>query len=179
MFTRKARLWVIGIAVILLGWTIYQQVYEISFALGIGIVLLVWGYYREGTVVMAAREFHNRNYDRAEELLKEIEDPDRLGRHRRGFYEFIYGNVKLHRQKYDEAEQHFQIASRFPLRNQNDKAIVLVHLANLSLRKGEYDRAHAYIEKAKAYRITSRVKSIIQKIEQEITKQSDREYYTP
>ncbi len=170
MFTKKARLWVIAIAVILLAWTISQQVYEITAVLGIGIALLVWGYFREGTVVMAAREFHAKNYDGAEELLKEIEDPDRLGKHRRGFYEFIYGNVELHRHNYEEAEKHFQIASKFPLRNQNDKAIVLVHLANLNLRKRDFERASAYVEKAKTYKITSRVKNIILRIESEINK---------
>lgn len=163
-------MWVIGIAVLLLAWTISKQVYEITGAIGIGIALLIWGYFREGTVVMAAREFHSKNYDRAEELLKEIEDPDRLGRHRRGFYEFIYGNVELHRHNYEEAEKHFQIASNFPLRNQNDKAIVLVHLANLNLRKKDYERASAYVERAKTYKITSRVKNIILKIESEINK---------
>lgn len=170
MFTKKARFWVIGVAVFLLGWTISQQVYEITAIIGIGIALLVWGYFREGTVVMAAREFHAKNYDGAEELLKEIEDPEKLGRHRRGFYEFIYGNVELHRQNYEQAEKHFQIASNFPLRNQNDKAIVLVHLANLNLRKKEFERASAYVERAKSYKITSRVKKIIEKIESEINK---------
>ena len=170
MFTKRARFWVIGVAVFLLGWTISQQVYEITAIIGIGIALLVWGYFREGTVVMAAREFHAKNYDGAEELLKEIEDPEKLGRHRRGFYEFIYGNVELHRQNYEQAEKHFQIATNFPLRNQNDKAIVLVHLANLNLRKNEFERASAYVERAKSYKITSRVKKIIEKIESEINK---------
>lgn len=170
MFTKRARFWVIGVAVFLLGWTISQQVYEITAIIGIGIALLVWGYFREGTVVMAAREFHAKNYDGAEELLKEIEDPEKLGRHRRGFYEFIYGNVELHRQNYEQAEKHFQIATNFPLRNQNDKAIVLVHLANLNLRKKDFDRAAAYVERAKSYKITSRVKKIIEKIESEINK---------
>jgi len=170
MLTKKARLWVIFIAMILLGWTISQKVYEISAVVGIGIGLLIWGYFREGTVVMAAREFHAKNYETAEELLKEIDDPDRLGKHRRGFYEFIYGNIELHRHNYEEAEKHFQIATKFPLRNQNDKAIVLVHLANISLRKKDLERARAYTEKAKTYKITARVKDIIQKIESEINK---------
>ena len=119
---------------------------------------------------MAAREFHAKNYDEAEVLLKEIEDPDRLGKHRRGFYEFIYGNLELHRHNYDEAEKHFQIASKFPLRNQNDKAIVLVHLANINLRKKDVERARAYVEMAKTYKISLRVKDIIAKIESEIKK---------
>jgi tetratricopeptide (TPR) repeat protein len=119
---------------------------------------------------MAARAFHAKNYDEAEVLLKEIEDPDRLGKHRRGFYEFIYGNLELHRHNYDEAEKHFQIASKFPLRNQNDKAIVLVHLANINLRKKDVERARAYVEMAKTFKISLRVKNIIEKIETEIKK---------
>lgn len=168
MFTRKARLAVIIIAGILLAWAVYEKVYEIAALAGIGIILLVWGYFSEGTVVMAAKEFHHKNYDKAEELLLEIEDPERLNKYRRGFYEFIYGNIELHRQNYNKAEQHFQLATHFPLRNQNDKALVWVHLANLSLRKKEYERAAAYLSKARALKITSRVQHIIQKIEQEI-----------
>ena len=168
MLTRKARLWVIGIAVLLLIWTVYEQVYEVTAATALMIGFLIWGYFREGTVVMAAREFHAKNYEEAEILLKEIEDPDRLGRHRRGFYEFIYGNLELHKHNFEEAEKHFQIASRFPLRNQNDKAIVLVHLANINLRRKDKEKAKAYVEKAKTFKISARVKSIIEKIESEI-----------
>lgn len=168
MLTRKARLWVLAIAVLLLFWTLYEQVYEVTAATFLMIGFLIWGYFREGTVVMAAREFHAKNYEEAEILLKEIEDPDRLGRHRRGFYEFIYGNLELHKHNYEEAEKHFQIASRFPLRNQNDKAIVLVHLANINLRKKDKEKAKAYVEKAKTFKISARVKNIIEKIESEI-----------
>jgi tetratricopeptide (TPR) repeat protein len=171
MLTKKARIWVIAIAFILMFWTLFEQVYEISAVIAIGIALLVWGYFREGTVVMAAREFHEKNYQAAEDLLKEIKNPDKLSRHRRGFYEFIYGNLELKRENYAEAEKHFQIASRFPLRNQNDKAIVLVHLANLNLRRKDPERALAYVEKAKTFKITTRVKNIIGNIEQEINLQ--------
>jgi len=171
MLTKKARIWVVAIAFILLVWTLFEQVYEISAVIGIGIALLIWGYFKEGTVVMAARKFHEKDYDAAEELLKEIEDPDKLGKHRRGFYEFIYGNIELKRENYQEAEKHFQIATKFPLRNQNDKAIVLVHLANINLRKKEPERARAYVEKARAFKITARVKNIIENIEHEIKSQ--------
>jgi tetratricopeptide (TPR) repeat protein len=170
MFTRKARLIVIIIGVVLLVWTLYSQVYEIAIVVAAAITLLILGYFREGTVVMAAREFQNKNYQRAEELLKEIPDPDRLKKRRRGFYEFIYGNIELDRKNYDEAERHFQIASRFPLRNQNDKAIVLVHLANLNLRKQNYIRSKAYVEHARTLKISSRIQHIIEKIESEIEK---------
>lgn len=172
MLTRTARLVAIFIGFVLLGWTIYETVYQISAVVGLGIGLLIWGYFKESSVVIAAREFHHKNFERAEELLKEVHDPDRLSRHRRGFYEFIYGNIELNRGNFEQAEEHFQIASKFPLRNQNDKALVLVHLANLNLRKNDHGRAISYIEKAKTYKITSRVKNIIIRIENEINSKS-------
>jgi tetratricopeptide (TPR) repeat protein len=168
--TQKVRLAVLAIAAILLGWTIYQQVYEISAIVVLGILLLTWSYFRQGTVLLASKAFHDKDYVKAEDLLRQIKDPDRLSKNRRGFYEFIYGNIELNRNNFDEAERHFQIASRFPLRNENDKAIILVQLANLSLRKQDFEKAKAYAEKAKSLKISARVQNIIQKIEKEIPK---------
>ena len=166
--THRARLAVIVVAILLLGWTIYQQVYEISAIVLLGIGLLVWSYFKQGTVMLAAKAYQQKDYVKAERLLKEIKDPDYLSRNRRGFYEFIYGNIELNRNNFDGAERHFQIASRFPLRNENDKGIILVQLANLNLRKKEYEKAKTYIESARTLKISARVQNIIEKIEKEI-----------
>lgn len=166
--TRKVRLIVFGITLILLGWTLYERVYEVSSIVGLCLVLLIWSYFKQGTVMLAAKAFHQKDYEKAEKLLKEISDPDRLSRKRRGFYEFIYGNIELQRENFEASEKHFQIASRFPLSNENDKGIILVHLANLNLRKHDYEKAKAYTDRAKDLKISTRIQNIIQKIEQEI-----------
>jgi tetratricopeptide (TPR) repeat protein len=166
--TRKARLFVFGITLILLGWTIYERVYEVSAIVGLFLGFLIWSYFKQGSVMLAAKAFHQKDYDKAEELLREIKDPDKLSRKRRGFYEFIYGNIELQRENFELSEQHFQIASRFPLQNENDKGIILVHLANLNLRKHDYEKAKAYTDKAKDLKISVRIQNIIKKIEQEI-----------
>jgi len=158
-----------GTALIFL-WALYQAQYEIAAISGLSVLLLIWSHYRLGTVMLASKAFQQKDYEKTERLLLEIRDPDRLARSRRGFYEFIYGNIELHRENFDEAERHFQIASRFPLRNENDKAIILSHLANLNLRKGDYEKTKAYTAKAKTLKITSRVRHIIEKIEKEIPK---------
>ncbi|HEY0176243.1 MAG TPA: hypothetical protein VGC08_07690, partial [Pedobacter sp.] len=62
-------------------------------------------------------------------------------------------------------EFHFQISSRFPLGGKSDKSFVLIHLANLALRKKDKVRAMAYAEKAKELAGTDRAKEIINKIE--------------
>ncbi len=168
MFTAKARLIVGIIAVILLGWTLYSRVYELSAILAFGLILLAWFYFKTGTLVLASKAFNNKNYEKTESLLREIKHPDMLSKTRRGFYEFMYGNIELKRNNFPKAETHFQIATRFPLRNENDMGLVLVQLANLNLRKPDYIKARAYIETAKALKLSSRVHNIIQKIEKEI-----------
>lgn len=172
MISTKVRFAVLALAVICLGVALYLAAYEPAALLALAIALLIRGYFKDGTVVLAAKAFRNKDYDKAERLLKEIKNPDYLRKNRRGYYEFILGNVALHRQDYEEAETHFQIASRFPLGSENDKGIVLVHLANLNLRKKDYVRVRAYIEKARELKISARIEDIIEKIEQEIQKGS-------
>ncbi|MDF3079215.1 MAG: Uncharacterized protein K0S09_3104 [Sphingobacteriaceae bacterium] len=172
MLTRNVRLAIIAVAAALLAWSLINNFYQIAGIAGVSIALLVWSHFKQGSVVLAAQAFYKKDYEKTERLLQEIDDPDRLSRNRRGYYEFMYGNIELHRENFEEAEYHFQIASRFPLRSQNDTGLILVQLANLNLRKQNFDKVKAYIEKAKTLNISARVKNIIQKIEQEIPQTS-------
>lgn len=167
MFTRRTRLLIISASIILGAWTIYQQVYEITSMILMGICLLVWGYFYEGTVIMAARAFHTKQYAQAERLLKDIKYPVYLGKHRRSFYEFIYGSIELQRGNFDKAEQHFLLSNNFPLRNSNHQGTVLVHLANINLRKNDIYKAQIYLGKAQKLKVTSRLNQIIETIRQE------------
>ena len=170
MITTRIRFAVIAIALILLSWTIYEQVYEISALAGFGIMFLIYGYYKEGTVLLAAKAYHNKDLEKAEKLLREVKNPDRLLRKRRGYYEFMLGNIELKKENFSDAERHFQIASRFQVKNENEKGLILLQLANLNFRKKEFDKAKAYTSTAKELKISSRVKHIIEKLELEIEK---------
>ena len=170
MLRASIRFALIGIAILALAWAVYAHAYEVSALIGLLVAYLFWSYFKHGTVALAAKAYHNKDLGKAEQLLKEIRNPDRLARNRRGYYEFMLGNIELQKQNFAAAETHFQIASRFPLKNQNDKGIVLVQLANLNLRKKEFEKAEAYINVAKELKISARVQSIVQKIELEIQK---------
>jgi len=93
-----------------------------------------------------------------------------LSKERRGFYEFMRANIALKRDDFEAAEHHFQIASRYPLGGKNDKAYVLIHLANLALRKRDAQKALVYTEKAKELATSSRALEIIKNIEKEAKK---------
>jgi len=170
MFTNNARIILVGFFLALGLFFSYQQVYELMAASLMFIILVIWGYFKEGTVIMAAKSFHKKDYARAEALLLQISRPNWLSKKRRGFYEFIMGGVALQRQDYSNAEIHYELAAQYPLRTANDHVAALVHVANISIRQGNYDKARAYIQLAENNRnnITAKMKEVIAKLEQEL-----------
>lgn len=175
MMTSKVRGIVIAVASILMLWTFYEGTYQVGVMVLGGIGYLIWSHYREGTVFMATQAFQQQDFERTRVLLDDIKRPDLLRKKRRNYYEFMSGNLALKTEDYDAAERHFQIASRLPFRRPNDKAIILINLANINLRRKDYERVKAYVDVARELEVTSRVAQIINKIENEIPKDK-REY---
>lgn len=172
MFTNRARILVIGVFVILMALAINLRVYEIAAVVGMFILMLIWGYFKEGTIVMAAKAFHNKDYNKAESLLQQVHKPDWLSKKRRGFYEFIYGGICLQRQDFTEAEKHYEIAAQYPLRSVNDHVAALVHVANLSIRHNDFEKAKAYLALAdkQEEKTTAKMKEVIKRLHQELDK---------
>ncbi len=144
----------------------YDQI-QLAVLAGFFFAFVVWSHFKHSSILLASKYFKNGDYERTEKILGEVPNPDRLARNRRGYYEFMRANIALKREEYETAERHFQIASRFPLGGKNDKAFVMIHLANLALRKKDMERTRAYLERAKELAVTPRAQEIISKIEQE------------
>jgi hypothetical protein len=166
----KIRLIIIALAVIALAYCLVTgYYYTCVYILGL-IGYMVWSQYRDGTVFLATQAFHKQDYEKTKTLLAEIKKPDHLRKGRRNFYEFMMGNIALKEEKIEEAEYHFQLASRLPWRKDYEKAMVLINLANINLRKKEYDRTETYLSVADKLALTQRQKDIVQKIKSEIEK---------
>ena len=103
--------------------------------------------------------------------MSQITQPSWLSKKRRGFYEFIMGGIALQKQDYEAAEKHYELAAQYPLRTVNDHVAALVHVANISIRLGDYDKARDYLQRAEKLKdhITAKMKDVIAKIEQELT----------
>ncbi|MBK1439377.1 hypothetical protein JHJ32_05200 [Parapedobacter sp. ISTM3] len=168
--TSRARAVVLALAFLLLVWAVYEQSYQLASMIAGAMGYLTWSHYREGTVFIATQAFQNHDYDKAKRLLADIKKPQYLRKGRRNYYEFMSGNLALKAGDYETAERHFQIASRLPFRRPNDKAIILINLANINLRKRDFERVKAYTALARKLEVTSRVAQIINKIENEIPK---------
>ncbi len=172
MFTNRARVLVIGAFIIMLAVSVNFQVYQISAVIVMFIGLLIWGYFKEGTIILAAKAFHNKNYEKAEGLLNQVSNPKWLSKKRRGFYEFIMGGICLQKQDFDAAEKHYEIAAQYPLRTANDHVAALGHVVNISIRHGDYEKAKAYLQLADKYedKINAKMKDVINRLHQELKK---------
>ncbi|PTQ95161.1 hypothetical protein C8P68_106376 [Mucilaginibacter yixingensis] len=174
MFTNRARLFVIAAFLLLCAFFMYQHTYELVGVAVIFIVMLLWGYFKEGPIILAAKSFHNKDYDKADALLKQIRNPDLLSKKRRGFYEFIMGGICLQRQDFEEASAHYELAAQYPLRTANDHVAALVHVANISIRLGNFEKAATYLQlaKEKEEQVTAKMKAVIEKIEMELERKN-------
>ena len=172
MFTNRARILVIGAFVIVMAIAIQLRIYEIAAVVALFILMLIWGYFKEGTIIMAAKAFHNKDYNRAESLLLQISRPAWLSKKRRGFYEFIYGGISLQKQDFAEAEKHYETAALYPLRSINDHVAALVHVANLSIRHSDFEKAKIFLALADKHeeKITAKMKDVIKRLHQELDK---------
>jgi tetratricopeptide (TPR) repeat protein len=131
---------------------------------------LAWDYIRQGTLIVAAKYFHHKDYEKAERTLLEILNPKWLSKNRRGYYEFLMGGVCLQKQDFEDAERHYEVAAQYPLRSVNDHVAALVHVANISIRQGNFEKAKAYIELTDKHRndINAKMKDVIQRLRDEI-----------
>lgn len=149
---------------------VYYNQYQLAAVTGFLFLFIIWSHFRHSSVLMASKYFKNNEFDKAKLMLAEVPNAERLSKNRRGYYEFMQGNLALKEEDYEKAEYHFQVASRFPVGGKNEKAYVLIHLANLALRKKDKEKAEAYTKLAKELAESSRSKDIIVKIEKEIGK---------
>ena len=172
MFSNKARLFVIGLFTIMLVFFVYQHVYQLAAFCGLMVIAIVVEYFRQGTLVLAAKYYHTKDYNKTAQLLAQIKKPGWLSKKRRGFYEYMMGGIALQKQDFDAAELHYELAAQYPLRSVNDHVAALVHVANISIRQGKYDKANAYLQLAaqNGDKMTAKMKAVIDRLKQELKK---------
>ncbi len=172
MFSNRTRLFIGTIFLLSLILLVDKHWYELASVALMMIVLLGWDYLRQGTLVVAAKYYHHKDYGKAEHSLLEILKPAWLSKHRRGYYEFLMGGVCLQKQDFEEAEKHYEIAVQYPLRSVNDHVAALVHVANISIRLGNFEKAKAYLELSEKHneKINAKMRDVIKRLHDELKK---------
>lgn len=166
--TSKTRYIVIAVAVAFLLYVLYEGMYNYSFYIFGFIGYLVWSHFRENSVFLATQAFHKQDYEKTKELLLDIKYPDQLRKGRRNYYEFMWGNILMKEGNIEEAEYHFQMASRLPWKREYEKAMVLINLANINLRKNNLERVEAYLGLTDDLKLTARQQAIVERIRGQI-----------
>src|SRR6185503_3982070 len=166
MFSNRTRLFIGTIFMLSLILLVDKHWYELAAVALMMIVLLGWDYLRQSTLVVAAKYFHHKEYDKAEQSLSEILRPEWLSKNRRGYYEFLMAGVCLQKQDFDDAERHYEIAAQYPLRSVND------HVATLNIRLGNPEKAKAYLELTEKHqeKINAKMKDVIKRLHEELKK---------
>ncbi len=170
MFTNRTRLFIGFFFLLSLILLAKLRLYEFVAVAFMMLVLLAWDYFRQGTLVVAAKYFHHKDYDKTEQLLQEIFKPEWLSKNRRGYYEYFMGGVCLQRQDYKDAEMHYEIAAQYPLRSVNEHIAALVHVANISIRRGNFEKASAFLDLTDKQKdnINSKMRGVIKDLREEI-----------
>ena len=107
-----------------------------------------------GTVQSAAQLVEKMEFDRAETRLAMTWKPQWLYVTNRAFYYIIKGTLLMNRKQIDEAEELFQRAASLKLPSEQERAMVLLQLANISANKGKWAQAKGYYMKAKKLKVT-------------------------
>ncbi len=170
MFTNRTRLFIGSLFFISLISLISLRFYEFAAVAVLMLVALVWDYFNQGTLIIASRHFFHKDYQKTSEVLAQIKRPDWLGKKRRGYYEYIKGGVCLQNHDFDGALQHYENAVKYPLRSVNDHVAALVHVANISIRQKNYEKAAVFIDLANQYddKINAKMKDVIERLKKEL-----------
>ena len=169
MFTNQARIAVSVLLTLVAALAAYFKVYEIAALAMMFVGLIIWGYFKEGPIILAAKQHKLKNYEAAKALLLSIKNPSLLNKRRRPYYEFMMGSIAVNQLDYDNAEYHLGKAAVLGLRA-NDLGVTLMHLANISLRNKDKEKGMEWIRQSEKLPISAKYKTILNNIEKEIQK---------
>lgn len=136
--------------------TIFQGFWYAFPLLLIGIALLA-GYILLGTVQSTAQLVQDQQFDEAEKRLGLTLKPEWLYKTNRAFFYMIKGTLAMNRKDHSAAEEWLTKAQSIELPSDNEKAMVLLQLANINVSKNKWTKAKAIFQEMKKLKVTEPV----------------------
>lgn len=132
----------------------------------IGLIFLA-SYVFLGTVQSAADLMQKGDFEGSEQRLDLTLKPNWLYVTNRAFYYLIKGSIAMNAKDNDTAEEWFNKAKDIDLPSDNERAMVLLQLANINAMKGKWNAAKLEFREIKKMKITEgQLKEQIQQFEQ-------------
>ncbi len=119
----------------------------------IGLGLLA-SYFLLGTVTSTANLIQTMDFDAAEKRLNLTKFPGLLYITNRAFYYIMKGSIKMNQGDNNGAEEQFNNALNLKLPSDNEKAMVLLQLANINATKNKWNSAKNYFSQAKKLKVS-------------------------
>ena len=117
-------------------------------------VIMLGSYLFLGTVQSTAEIVQMGDMEAAEQRLNLTKFPKLLYITNRAFYYIMKGTIAAHNKDNTTAEDYFNTALSLKLPSENEKAMVLMQLANISASKGRWNAAKNYFSQAKKLKVT-------------------------
>lgn len=135
-------------------WAAYGTWYGIWFVI-VGVLLLV-SYVMLGTIVSASEFVQTQNYEAADKRLKLTLSPKLLYPTNRAYYYILKGSFAVNEKDHSKGEEFFNKALSIKLPSDNEKAMILLQLANINASKSKWTTARKYYNEAKKLNITEK-----------------------
>lgn len=127
---------------------------------------LLASYLLLGTVNSAAKLVQGQDFAGAEKRLEMTISPKLLYVTNRAIYYIMKGSIAMNNKDNNAAESLFQKALALKLPTDNEKAMVLLQLANISAVKNKWNAAKIYFKDAKKLKVTEpAIKEQVQQFE--------------
>lgn len=117
-------------------------------------LIMLGSYIFLGTVMSTAQLIQDNDFAGAEQRLSLTKFPKWLYVTNRAFYYIMSGTIAAQKSDNKLAEEHFNTALSLKLPSDNEKAMVLMQLANLKASKGNWTAATNHFRQAKALNVT-------------------------
>ncbi len=125
---------------------------------GIWFILISLGllasYLLLGTVNSAAQFVQRTDFDGAEKRLGLTLSPKFLYVTNRAIYYIMQGSIAMNKKENNQAEELFEKALALKLPSDNEKAMVLLQLANINATKNKWNAAKKFFKDAKKLKVT-------------------------
>lgn len=166
MFTPFARLSLLVLCIILSTLGAIYNIWPLLIISTLFSILILWGYYRNGTVYLALNKTRKNQFEKATSLLDQIKNPDRLNKSNRSYYYFIRGIIAHEENQFEASKVCLQESLSIGIKNESDRAMALLALADMELVEKKTDAAKVYFLQLKNLKVNKALMPSIRKMQE-------------
>jgi ATP/maltotriose-dependent transcriptional regulator MalT len=129
-------------------------------------LFLLWGYYSVGTVYLALHRLRKGNFEDAARIIELTRKPEKLSKTKKAYYYYIKAYIAREKDDFSTAKNLFNLAINEGLKEEHDRAIAYLALADIAVIQGDKDEARKCVEHMKGLKVREALMPEIRKMQQ-------------